>query len=76
MAFPWLNNIRLLFLLYPFLGGQGFTYLKEYGRWGAWRPLPVVEKSLKMRIKEIMGWFCGTVYLRDKRLFQDILFKR
>ena len=47
MAFPWLNNIRFLFLLYPFFGEQGFTYLKEYGRWGAWRLLSVVEKSLK-----------------------------
>jgi len=29
-----------------------------------------------MRIKEIMGWFFGTVYLRDKKFSQDILFKR
>jgi len=29
-----------------------------------------------MRIKEIMGWFFGTVDLRDKKFFQDILFKR
>ena len=76
MAAPWLNKISFWFLLPAFSGGGGLTYLKENDRWGAWRLLSVVEKLLKMRIKEIMGWFCGTVYLRDKRLFQDILFKR
>ena len=29
-----------------------------------------------MRIKEIMGRFCGTEFLGDTKFFQDILFKR
>ena len=76
MAAPWLNKISFWFLLPAFSGGRGAYLFKREWQMRSLATTVGGWKVIKNENKRNNGLVLRAVYLRDKKFFQDILFKR